>query len=299
MTEIDDFIEFCFNYYIAVFKQHAGSKCHTPTSSRTPSRSNYVHHINDIHSQDLSHSQFKKSVGKRDGVCLFCWNNLECEAAHVVAQQDLPFDYDEQSIFQRVGLYSKHQVHNGVLLCSVCHGQFDKLKRYVDVVEENGDVKYVVKIVKGLRESDEVEWQRAVRNVRTLRQIRMEDYTDGRAATDNEGNMCLWFINPTSSIESDRVSRSQRALEPEDLRPNIKALEFHKIACLIWRMAGGAEADEEYCSDYDSDVERENIPYDQRTDDFVSATAVSLKEGLSVAAFQYCLLEHPDLVSPK
>ena len=26
-------------------------------------------------------------------------------------------------------------------------------------------------------------------------------------------------------------------------------MEFHKAACLIWRMAGGAEKDEEYCSD--------------------------------------------------
>jgi hypothetical protein len=31
--------------------------------------------------------------------------------------------------------------------------------------------------------------------------------------------------------------------------PNRNALEFHKAACLIWRMAGGAETDEEYCSD--------------------------------------------------
>ena len=34
-------------------------------------------------------------------------------------------------------------------------------------------------------------------------------------------------------------------------QPNRNALEFHKTACLIWRMAGGAEPDEEYCSDED------------------------------------------------
>jgi hypothetical protein len=33
--------------------------------------------------------------------------------------------------------------------------------------------------------------------------------------------------------------------------PNRNALEFHKAACLIWRMAGGAEPDKEYCSDDD------------------------------------------------
>jgi hypothetical protein len=89
---------------------------------------------------DSNIPEFSKSVCKRDGVCLFSWNNLECHATHVVAQKNLPFNYDEESIFQRVGLHSKHQVQNGLFLCAVCHGQFDKLKRYVDVVEENGDV---------------------------------------------------------------------------------------------------------------------------------------------------------------
>ena len=34
--------------------------------------------------------------------------------------------------------------------------------------------------------------------------------------------------------------------------PNRNALEYHKTACLIWRMAGGAGLDTlEYCSDDD------------------------------------------------
>ena len=112
--------------------------------------------------------------------------------------------------------------------------------------------------------------------------------------------MVLWFINPSSDIESDRETRSKRVRDPEDLRPNVKALEFHKIACLIWRMAGGAEEDEEYCPDYDSDAGRENIPYNQRTDEFVSATVVSLKERLSLAASQQSIPKHhPDCFSHK
>jgi hypothetical protein len=253
-TEIDDFIDFCFNFYIDVFKQHAGSNCHTPSSSRPPSRSNSVHEINDIRIQELSHSQFKKSVGKRDCVCLFCWDNLECHAAHIVAQKVNPFDYDEQSIFQRVGLDSKHQVQNGMLLCSKCHGQFDKLKRYVDVVEENGDVKYVLKIVKGLRESDEVEWKDTVDSIKALRNVKLRKYPE-REINGADGEMALWFMSPLEDTQNDRETRSKRKVQSEDLRPSIKALEFHKTACLIWRMAGGAEEDEEYCSDYDSDAD--------------------------------------------
>ena len=80
---------------------------------------------------------------KRDGVCLFCWNRIECEGAHILAQKEIPFRYYEASLFERAGLKQKHQVQNGLLLCSICHGQFDKLKRYVDVVDD----KLVVKVV--------------------------------------------------------------------------------------------------------------------------------------------------------
>ena len=33
--------------------------------------------------------------------------------------------------------------------------------------------------------------------------------------------------------------------------PNRMAFEFDKVACLTWRMAGGVEPDDEYCSDND------------------------------------------------
>ena len=108
------------------------------------------------------------------------------------------------------------------------------LKMYVNAVEEdNGGVKYVLKIVKGLMESDELVSRRAIRDTRGSRQLKLEDHADGREVIDNEGNLCLWFINPTANIETRRETRSGGELKPEDLRPNIKALEFHKIACFI------------------------------------------------------------------
>ena len=60
---------------------------------------------------------------------------------------------------------------------------------------------------------------------------------DGRSAVERNGEMGLYFVlNNTSKL------------------PNRKALEFHKTACLIWRLAGGAEVDEEYCSDDDDEM---------------------------------------------
>jgi glutamate synthase (NADPH/NADH) large chain len=67
-----------------------------------------------------------------------------------------------------------------------------------------------------------------------VRKGREEDWTDidNRKAVESNDEMALYFVLPTRL-------------------PNRKALEFHKTACLIWRMAGGAEPDEEYCSDDD------------------------------------------------
>jgi hypothetical protein len=63
---------------------------------------------------------------------------------------------------------------------------------------------------------------------------REEDWinSDNRQAVETNGDVALYFVqnNPTKF-------------------PNRNALEFHKAACMIWRMAGGAETDEEYCSD--------------------------------------------------
>jgi hypothetical protein len=44
--------------------------------------------------------------------------------------------------------------------------------------------------------------------------------------------------------------------------PNRDALEFHKAACLIWRMAGGAESEDEHCPDDDDD---DYVPVDNRS----------------------------------
>ncbi|KAJ3413855.1 hypothetical protein HDV05_007376 [Chytridiales sp. JEL 0842] len=53
-----------------------------------------------------------------------------------------------------------------------------------------------------------------------------DKFKDGRKPTEDDGEMVLYFQDNEPSIQ-----------------PSLKALEFHKTACLIWRMAGGAEED--------------------------------------------------------
>ena len=72
-------------------------------------------------------------------------------------------------------------------------------------------------------------------------------YPTGRQVVNSDGEMELYFLSN----------------DPE-LLPNRKALEYHKAACLIWRMAGGAEPDEEYCSDDDDPVNF--VPADDNSD---------------------------------
>ena len=62
---------------------------------------------------------------------------------------------------------------------------------------------------------------------------------DNRQPADKNGEMVLHFLN-----------------DDHTPHPNYQALQFHKTACLIWRMAGGAEPEEEdleECPDDDDD----------------------------------------------
>ena len=189
-----------------------------------------------------------------DGVCLFSWNNLECQGAQIIAQKNIPMAYDESSLLQRAGLTQKHQVQNGLLLCIKCHAQFDKLKRYVDV----DDNKLVVKVVNETNDEtsdNHKEWEDIVRFLKGYRLILQEDWSgiDNRQAVESNGEMALYFMQKNEST-----------------LPNRNALEFHKTACLIWRMAGGAEPDEEYCSDDE--------------DEFVPVNTAALRKRFNIPA---------------
>jgi hypothetical protein len=136
--------------------------------------------------------------------------------------------YDEISIFRRAGLEQRDQVQNGMLLCKVCHSEFGSLKRYVDVADD----KPVVKVVNETNDetSDKHrDWEDAVGALKVIRSYWQSRWADNRQAVETNGEMALYFVQSNETI-----------------LPNRNALEFHKMACLIWRMAGGAEPDDEY-----------------------------------------------------
>jgi hypothetical protein len=104
-----------------------------------------VNSLKDLVDYEVSdeYSQLANAVLKRDVACLFCWSGRRIQAAHIFAQTDLSCPNGNPSLFERTGLKQKHQVQNGLLLCSVCHGEFDALEQYVDVADNKLVVKFV------------------------------------------------------------------------------------------------------------------------------------------------------------
>ncbi|KAJ3009432.1 UNVERIFIED_CONTAM: hypothetical protein HDU68_002707, partial [Siphonaria sp. JEL0065] len=94
----------------------------------------------------------------------------------------------------------------------------------------------VLKVVNENERDEEMttEWRRKIRILRGYRVLNEEDWAaiDRRHATNPDGEMVLYFASSNHTIQPCR-----------------QALEFHKAACLIWKMAGGAEDDEEECPD--------------------------------------------------
>lgn len=253
MQIIDDL----FFFYIAPF--HRDFNYSYGCYSSTPSSNGQFKQEGGVVS-GLTHGRLKKAVMDRDKVCLFCWyRSPGClKSVHIIALDIAPITSVEPSLLECTGMKEIHQVQNGMLLCLTCHAQFGTLKQYVDVVDDKLVVKVVdysvfwndekhrewnshvrmLKLVRsGLQEDwtdiddkQHKEWEETVETIKGGRFISQTRWTD-RQAVEPNGEMALYFIDTTA-----------------DQLPNRDALKFHKIACLIWRMAGGLESDYEYCS---------------------------------------------------
>jgi hypothetical protein len=129
------FIDKLFNHYILPFHKSYnfyGSRPNTPKTGSRPSSASKED--NKSYSSNSSSSQFPTLISNRDKVCLFCWGNLQLDGAYIIAKKNTGVDIDEDALLIRTGMDNKYVVQNGLLLCKVCHGEFDLLKRYVDPI---------------------------------------------------------------------------------------------------------------------------------------------------------------------
>jgi hypothetical protein len=192
---------------------------------------------------------------------------FQLQAAHIVAQKKNPVAAEEEENLRRAGLISKHQVQNGLLLCSACHGEFDLLKYYVDIAQANNEVIYFLEIVKGKLQTEE-EWVKIINYTKDLRRAALNNFPSDRRVVEDDGRIRLWFMKPFGDSN-----------HTEDLRPKVEALAYHKTACLIWRMAAQGENDDAYFPEWDDDdCGNENVFSQQRTEEFVSSVVAALED---------------------
>jgi uncharacterized protein YfkK (UPF0435 family) len=182
---------------------------------------------------------FQNQLKKRDDVCLFCWDNDSLEGAHIIAQKKNPVANLDAVLLRDAGVAHKYHLQNGLLLCKNCHDKFDLLKSYVDFIDD----KPVLKIVNKTNDPNDFEHSNNVEKLKDIRRglkSRNEKFSN-REVTEANGELGLYFM----SDDAEKL-------------PSRKALEFHRTACLIWRMAGGAEPAD--YDDYDEDEENDYEP---------------------------------------
>ncbi|KAJ3373495.1 hypothetical protein HDU91_006896 [Kappamyces sp. JEL0680] len=231
-SRLDMFVAKCYNHYIWPVLQRNWS-CFTPSGSEHSPAS-----PDGSPSIEREHAGLKRALVERDRVCVFCWREFDLHAAHIVAQTNLLFEPAGPLLFQQMGIDHRHRVQNGLLLCVMCFEHFEKLRYYVDDV----DGKLVVRVVNRARAPDDDEdrhWKSEIRVLKAVRTQREEDWRDrdNRKAIDASGELGIWFWKEFADDSGGAVV---------SLRPSSVALEFHKTACLLWQMAGGADLDVEY-----------------------------------------------------
>ena len=229
------------NYRIPSSRQPSAESISSSSSSVEQSKRVAALKDADKISKDSSISskqkRFSRQVGDRDKCCCFCWRETSLEAAHIVAQKNIHMEHDTDSILIRSELESLYDVRNGICLCKNCHDDFDQLVAYIETGSEPWHVEY---IDRGTCIAEE-NYARAVsgRNICAKRLKRKPLINDV---------LYLDFGNDDST------------------KPSQIALQFHKTACLIWKMAGGAdkpiEDDLDDVDDGEWEEDLKQVPYD-------------------------------------
>ena len=154
--------------------------------------------------------------------CLFCCRERNLHASHIIAQKNA-FLPNHPLLLQRAGISQIHAIENGLLLCSFCHPMFDNLLMYVDCEED----RMIIQFVNKTDNAQDALWNNRYQDLRDARRRWCTFFIqDGRVPEDDDGQMRLWFFQNSPKLLPSRV-----------------ALDLHKRACLIWRLAGGADPD--------------------------------------------------------
>lgn len=212
--ELQRLLNQLFNSYIFAFHKHQEfaneNPPGTPRSVRPTSASNSV-------TQEI----LKKELFERDYCCLFCWDKSlpYLQAAHILSRKTIRMS-NVNELLQRAGIPNLYDVRNGLLLCMKCHHDFDTLKTFVQVEEDR-------MLFKAVKTPIDSEWRDTVDVKLQTRNIFKSFIQDDRVPADEDNELRLWFVGQS----------------PTNL-PSKEALSWHKAACHIWLLAGGADPEE-------------------------------------------------------
>ncbi|KAJ3025556.1 UNVERIFIED_CONTAM: hypothetical protein HDU68_007002 [Siphonaria sp. JEL0065] len=223
--------------FIEPFKQHGKSgSSNASAHESTPSTPGGPLTALDLNAVDPTHANFRSALHKRDKVCLFCWGNEALDAAHLIAQKPSASpSLIIPDLLHRASLDSVYRVQNGILLCAVCHRRFDDLRRYIDVV----DNRLVAKVVNLTNDIQNEDYLDAVGAINALRSFKLtKPAFAGRSVVDASNQLLVYVADGDTTKH-----------------PNLTALAFHKAACLIWKMAGAADDNEDDDIDHEGSVD--------------------------------------------
>ena len=163
-----------------------------------------------------------KTLEKRDGGCLFCWNPEYPQFAHILAQKNR-FLGNIGTLLERIGISDINAVQNGLSLCLNCHNLFNRLQVYVEADQD----RLLVKFVNQTNGPSNLHPSRFHTRMRSARLFEPSKSHPEEDAVDHDGELRVVFVDDETKFLPSRA-----------------ALELHKKACLIWRMAGGADEEE-------------------------------------------------------
>jgi hypothetical protein len=203
--------------------------------------------------------KFRELLETRDGKnCLFCWEEFELQGTHIIAQKKGNFNRFAGDLFAKCGIQGMYHITNGLLLCSICHGRFDKLQAFVEAT----DAGYF--FVPSVNLTDAEEMHRLYSYL-TFDKAKIKMQTTV-PIPDKEATLQELVLYGKLDFHG---SKPDEPPTPNRL-PNKLALLYHKAACFIWSMAGGADPEED--SDKEGDdgdffmdpVRGEEVSFDEK-----------------------------------
>jgi hypothetical protein len=196
-----------------------------------------VDHASKAPSTRTQQKNFKRGLLKRDGsLCLLCWATVKLllQGAHIIAQKRGATTDAVLRLLASCGIDGLYHLSNGLVLCNTCHILFDQLNLYFEAAGPNIEDGTIALFLSN--EPNNVADLTAI--ALSIRNVFLNKPNESKPA-----NMIQVKAMETVMVGARQGFRVVHFDNTPSTLPNRTALMFHKAACLIWHMSGGADPD--------------------------------------------------------